>query len=58
MELLEKAFHDNERLIKEELMKETKIYPQEFAVVDRKISNLDEEISMMLANLRGALCII
>lgn len=51
--MLDRAFNDNERAIKEELLKQSKIEPPEFIAVHRKISSLDDDINRMLANLKG-----
>ena len=53
LDLLEKAFRDNERYITEELRRHNSTEPQEFVPVHRKIAEIDEDINRLLYGLKG-----
>ena len=53
LDLLEKAFRDNERYITEELKRQNSTEPQQFIPVHRKIAEIDEDINRLLYGLKG-----
>jgi hypothetical protein len=53
LELLDRAFAENERLVREELARQSKSESPEFSAVFRKIGSLDQEIERLLGTLRG-----
>ena len=58
LELLDRAFFENEKSIKEELAKQSKIEPPEFTAIYRKIRSADEDINRLLGLLKGKSCVI
>jgi predicted phage-related endonuclease len=53
LELLDRAFYENEKNIKEELAKQSKVEPPEFTAVFRRIHGVDEDINRLLNALKG-----
>jgi hypothetical protein len=55
LDLLDRTFYENEKNIKDELAKQSKIDPPEFVAAHKKISALDEDIIRLLNALKGKL---
>ena len=56
--LLERSFVENERAIKEELARQSKVEPVEFTQVYKMISSVDGEIERLIAQLKSKDCLI
>lgn len=58
MDLLDRAFKENEKLITEELKRVGNVDPPEFVPVHKKISSIDEDINRLLYGLKGNFILI
>ena len=54
LQLLQKAFKDNERLIRDQLIKERDVEPEQFMEVHYKIGKFDENVTSLLHQLKGS----